>query len=648
MHVLKTILFVFLTFLSTSLIAQNKSKSLKRSSEKADTEVYLEEADRLKNDDPSASLDQLERALAVSIENKDVVQEGRCYILIGEINENIQEWNLAKENYEKAFKIFVKDNSQLEFLKKSLTGLGNAYMNLGDYASAQNYYSLLLKNKENYYDEWNALLLLSELLYRSGKYEQALSYADRAEKAAEKLRYKSIPVEIQNQKAKIYASINELDKAQMTYNKSLNQNNDFEEPAILSTQKEAKEEIIKGLRSQNRSQEEIDLRNNTIQQNINLNRMEDVTKDKVELGKFLIEQGNANNAIRELEEAVVIADSIGSVQEQARANLSLAEAYKSVGNNAAALRSYEKYSEVAGQIIQEKDSQLASRSEILRKQKSIEGLTKDFTIDEQSFKLKETEGYLERSMIARQRLVIYGLLVIMLIIVVTSYFVFKSARASKLANQLLALKSLRSQMNPHFIFNALNSVNQFISQSDERAANKFLADFSKLMRMVLDHSQEDFITLAQEKEVISLYLKLEHYRFREKFEYNLDIRDQIDLDAFRIPPMLIQPYIENAIWHGLRYKKDKGKLDITICEANDFLEVSITDDGIGRKKSVELKTENQKKHNSRGLKNIEERLHILNKVYHTRYKVTVEDLDPKTGEGTKVSIFIPNHIHDKN
>src|SRR5204862_3297001 len=114
---------------------------------------------------------------------------------------------------------------------------------------------------------------------------------------------------------------------------------------------------------------------------------------------------------------------------------------------------------------------------------------------------------------------------------VTSYFIYKNAQASKVANQLLALKSLRSQMNPHFIFNALNSVNHFIAQQDERTANKFLSEFSQLMRLVLENSQEDFIPLNKEQEILSLYLKLEHYRFRDKFDYHVEVDKEINADA---------------------------------------------------------------------------------------------------------------------
>ncbi len=194
-------------------------------------------------------------------------------------------------------------------------------------------------------------------------------------------------------------------------------------------------------------------------------------------------------------------------------------------------------------------------------------------------------------------------------------------------------------MNPHFIFNALNSVNQFISQNDERTANKFLSEFSRLMRLVLENSQQDFIPLAKEEEILSLYVKLEHYRFRDKFDYTIRVDDELNKETIELPPMLIQPYIENAVWHGLRYKESKGNLDVHIRKDATGLKVEITDNGIGRKKSTELKTENQKKHNSTGLKNIQDRLNILNTVYKTNYRVQIEDLPADSG--TRVTISLP-------
>ena len=194
-------------------------------------------------------------------------------------------------------------------------------------------------------------------------------------------------------------------------------------------------------------------------------------------------------------------------------------------------------------------------------------------------------------------------------------------------------------MNPHFIFNALNSVNLYIAQKDERTANKYLTDFSRLMRLVLEQSQKDFIPLQQELEMIKLYINLEHDRFKDKFEYELNIDGELDEDSLQIPPMLIQPYIENAIWHGLRYKEDKGLLKIQYKLEGENILVRIEDNGIGRKKSREIKTKNQRKTQSTGMYNIESRLRIINSMFNTNISLVVSDLN--SDHGTRVEVVIP-------
>jgi LytS/YehU family sensor histidine kinase len=229
-------------------------------------------------------------------------------------------------------------------------------------------------------------------------------------------------------------------------------------------------------------------------------------------------------------------------------------------------------------------------------------------------------------------------------LIVSSLLILRSSRQKRIANQMLALKSLRSQMNPHFIFNALNSVNSFISTSNERAANKYLSEFSRLMRSVLDNSEHNFIPLSSEINMLKLYLNLEHLRFKEKFDYNFEVSEQLDIDQFEIPPMLVQPYIENAIWHGLRYKKEKGFLKVEMIEENGAVKISIEDDGIGRKASQEIKTSNQKAKTSTGIKNISTRLEVLNKTYHTNIQAKITDIEVGNRTGTLVEIMLPSKV----
>ena len=445
---------------------------------------------------------------------------------------------------------------------------------------------------------------------------------------------------MQNQRRKIQAQLKESIPPMLIYIQislnSLRSGKPVEEQTQQSLS-ETKEEIANVYRGQQRYDDEIDLRKQSIEFNLESNNLDEVARDKVEISRTLEAKGESIAALKEMEEAARITDTINNPKAKADAFLSLAGLYERNGRANQALRAYKKYSESVAEVEKSNESRFQMKEKLLNKQQEIAELTNDVSQGRQEYDLQAATVF-------RQQLIIYGLIGIIFIIVIATYFIYRSAQASKTANQLLALKSLRSQMNPHFIFNALNSVNHFIAQQDERSANKFLSEFSQLMRLVLDNSQQDFITLNKEQEMLSLYIKLEHYRFRDKFDYEFSVPEEINAETIELPPMLIQPYIENAVWHGLRYKESKGKLAVRFSKNQNGIEVEIEDDGIGRKKSTELKTVNQKLHNSTGLKNIHERLRIINRVYHSHYRVAIEDLPGDSGTRVKIHLPVKNHV----
>lgn len=206
-----------------------------------------------------------------------------------------------------------------------------------------------------------------------------------------------------------------------------------------------------------------------------------------------------------------------------------------------------------------------------------------------------------------------------------------------------ALHSLRSQMNPHFIFNCLNSIKLYAVENNQEAATGYLGKFSRLMRLVLENSKSDRITLQQEVETLQLYMEMEAMRFKEKLHYKIDIADNMDMDYIEIPPMLIQPYVENAIWHGLMPKEDGGTLVVAFrCDDNN-LRIKVTDNGIGRARSAELKSKSATAHKSFGMSITHERIELINQMYKTSMSVTINDLHDANGNatGTEVIIDIP-------
>jgi tetratricopeptide (TPR) repeat protein len=604
---------------------------------KDDASDLYQEAESLKSTDARSALNKVEEALALAIAEENLPTQAKCHLLIGEINENISEWQLAQQNYQNAWAILKRINDPpLQDRLKAMKGLGRTNLELANHESALSYYQQALVEERNSRERNELVLAISEVYYQMNRYDEALSALDRIE-SNKKISEPLLESRVQNQMAKIYAKKNDLTKTKKLYQNSLdNLRSQSKQEVTERARENAKEDISDVLVEQKRYDEEIDLRNSSIDYNIEQKNFEEVSRDKVAIGRMLNAKGETSEALRELEEAARIADTLENPAQKSSAYLALAEAYKQNGRTTEALDTYKKYSNAVSESQKVQTTISNAKADLITKQREIEELSKDVSIGQR-------EEAIENETMKRQRTIIYGLLVILGIVMVTSYFIFKSGQSSKRANQMLALKSLRSQMNPHFIFNALNSVNHFVAQQDERSANRFLSEFSQLMRLVLDNSQQDFIPLSKEQEMLSLYLKLEHYRFRDKFDYQISIDDGLDAEMIQVPPMLIQPYIENAVWHGLRYKEGKGMLKLRIYHQDRELIVEIVDDGIGRKKSTELKTENQKKHNSTGIRNITERLSIINKLYGTSYRVTITDLEESAG--TVVKVYLPKLKH---
>ena len=244
----------------------------------------------------------------------------------------------------------------------------------------------------------------------------------------------------------------------------------------------------------------------------------------------------------------------------------------------------------------------------------------------------------------------------MLIVGLIAYFFHSRVKKIKEKNRIekeklemkmsiieLEQEASRLQMNPHFIFNSLNSIQGFISANDATQAKRYLTKFARLMRLILENAREKFVPLQNEIEMLDNYMDLERLCKNSKFEFSIMVHPDIDTGMTEIPPMMIQPFVENAIIHGLKNKEGQGKLNITFSLQDSMLICEVTDDGIGRKKAMEIKAKTNAKHKSTGILVTQKRLEQLQKIAGMYAGFEITDLydDQKNSTGTKVTISIP-------
>lgn len=369
----------------------------------------------------------------------------------------------------------------------------------------------------------------------------------------------------------------------------------------------------------------------------------------IEINKDLVaEAKETNNPKAEIKQLQALSENYLEANKLAEGVSALQQAYNLAIDNGQTIEAKNSLELLVEQYRKMRQPQKAldAYSDFMKK---LEGLVKNdstllderfFHVQEEKILRLEKERALKDELISRTNRFNYILLIAIVLILISLLFIAKALYSIKKKNKRIALQSLRREMNPHFIFNSLNSVNQFIAQNNELEANKYLSSYSKLMRNIMETSNKDFIPLATEMEQMKEYLDLEYMRFHDKFTYKMEIDNSLDADSLFIPNMLIQPQLENAIWHGLRYKDGMGLLTLTVKPDGNHLKVVIEDNGIGLTKSKELKTKHQKEHRSRGLNNTQERINLLNSLYHTDISISITEKEGKES-GVIVRLLFP-------
>ena len=322
----------------------------------------------------------------------------------------------------------------------------------------------------------------------------------------------------------------------------------------------------------------------------------------------------------------------------------LYQVYLHLGDYKNALRCHEKYMEY--KIAYVNDSTLNSiKNAEVERTRMIDSVNHKY----ETLRI-EAEHQKELTRTRMRTRVLLSIALIFILVGVILFFFYKTAKESeenKLRADALEIERtlLRTQMNPHFIFNALNSIQSFITSNNQGEAVRYLSKFAKLMRMILNNSMQQYVLLSEELASLSLYLDLEQVRFNNRFSYKIDIDDEVEEDLVKVPPMLIQPFVENAILHGLMHKPEGGLITICLTEnGNNTLTCTVTDNGVGRKAAAEIESKSEHTHKSVGMQLTRDRLQELNR--NTQHSCAITDLEDADGNalGTQVIIIIPEQV----
>ncbi|MCR9228287.1 MAG: tetratricopeptide repeat protein [Flavobacteriaceae bacterium] len=546
--------------------------------------LLIEMAGKMTYSSPNDALPNVEEAIAISEKTNWIKgealahrQKGNLYYVLGD---NLN----ALDAYQKALVLSQKmANKQLE---SSLLGnIGNIHADLKEYDKALTNYRAYLstaQSLDNRPDEIKALSNIAIVYNDTENFEEGVSYLEKALALAKLEENNLFIAAITNNLALAYKKLGHNVKALARY------------------------------------QEAADLAQQIGNKYIEASALNSIGKINVLFNNYDLAETNAHKAL-------ALSKEIGAVEWESDSWEVLSRVYEHNGNMAEALDVYKEHVQLRDSVLNEE-----KRSELTRK--------------EMQFQMERQQAIAQEE-IKRQELVKNGYLlgaILLTLMSIVGYFLYKRRRDALEKGRVAEfnakvaeteLKALRSQMNPHFIFNSLNSISDFISKNDIQQADDYLVKFSKLTRAILENSEKKWITLEEDLELMELYMQIEALRLENKLIYRISVDDNVEPDNTLVPPLILQPFIENSIWHGIAPKQGNGQIDLLIKKDGNMLEYVVEDNGVGRSGTY---THNKKK-SPFGVKITSNRIDIINHLKNTDGSINLSD---KT-EGVRVEIRLP-------
>ena len=581
------------------------------------------------------ALNYLEKSLKIyeDIEAKEQLVAG--YLNLGNIYAKMGKYPKAIANYERTLKLSKEINHKYG-TPYALNGLGHVYGNQGNHHQALEYYHQALIYKEQLRDTMgmsNALNSLGNEYRYMGKLDKSLEYHIKAIELAEKIGNKDLVATNKGNIGQIYTKKENYKKALEYINESLELSQEINDlgqvvncltnigeiELLLKNPEKARQNFEKSI--------EISLKNNN-QYSLALNY--------IGVAETYYDEKKYQKALNYTLKGENIANELNLLESKNKASELLSGIYENTGNYKEALENHKKFKKLNDSLFNKENIEKMAQLEYEYKYKQALD-----SANIRELKLTKTVLNTSQNLKKSQRNLFLGVIMFLIIAIILGAIIFfLKLRNEKAKTQNIAIeqKLLRSQMTPHFIFNSLSVLQGMILNKEDKKSVFYLSKFSKLLRITLENSRDKLVPLRQELEALNNYLELQNLEASQSYDYTILVDKHIDETLFKIPPMLIQPFIENAIEHAFEDRKDNRKINIQIQYNNAQLICTITDNGIG--------IDAQNKHKRNDKKSLattitSERLKMLSRDFNIEGSVHIEDRKKYNEQGTIVTLVIP-------
>lgn len=642
------LLFLLVSF---SVLSQNKPADsladlLQKSKNDIDKTVLLNAiATEYMSSDPKLLQNYAQKALDLSKKIGHKMEEGNAYLNLGNAGILLGNYPLALENFANAQNVFETEiNTDLAKDKAVKNGLARAYGSMGivfseqsNYSKALQYHLKAVKIYEEIKDETKVARIYNNIgiVYKSQHEDfKALDYFIKAQKIQEKIGDNTSGITATNI-GNIYLKQKNFPKAFEYYAKA---------EKVFQKNPDARGlgELLNNLgtyyEETGNPEKSLETWRKAIATFTSIEDKFGISDTYFNLGKFYFSKGNYSEALENINKSLQLAKELQVLEQIMSCEKMLSEIYQKQNNPSEALRHFQLYSISKDSLTNHENIRQSVQAEMNFDFEKREALQKE---EHEKKELLFSEKSKRTTLIT-----IFSAMFVLLLFGI-GFLVYNRKQLKKsltLQKELAEYeqKALHLQMNPHFVFNCLGSISSFIVQNGTDSAIKYLSKFSKLMRLTLEYSKESLIPIDKEIESLQNYLELEQLRFNQVFTFTITKSSEIE-DDMALPPLLLQPFVENAIIHGLIPKKELGEINIDFGLKEQSLICTITDNGIGFDKSKELKEMSVSIHKSMALDITKKRLEMMENVTNKTSQLDIEEVKDKNGKtiGTKVVLNLP-------